>query len=105
MADNREAIMFKKVPEGYVFRAPNPWVLGRIRFYLVNEAQKTKLLAVITARSQAVFWVTFAVLTGTSTAARAESEAIKQDSAVLQREIDAIRSQVDALQTEIKTIR
>lgn len=71
MADNREAIMFKKVPDGYVFRAPNPWVLGRASFYLVNEAQKTKLLAIITTRSPAVFWVIFALLIGASTAALA----------------------------------
>jgi hypothetical protein len=71
MADHREAIMFKKGPDGYVFRAPNPWVLGRKRFYLVNEAEKTKLLAVITARSQAVFWVTFVTLISASTAALA----------------------------------
>jgi hypothetical protein len=71
MADHREAIMFKKMPDGYVFRAPNPWVLGRTRFYLVNEAEKTKLLAIITARSHAVFWVAFVGLIGASTAALA----------------------------------
>jgi hypothetical protein len=69
MADNREAIMFKKVPEGYVFRAPNPWVFGRARFYLVNDAQKAQLLAIITARSQAVFWIALVALIGASTAA------------------------------------
>jgi hypothetical protein len=71
MADSREAIMFKKVPDGYVFRAPNPWVLGRASFYLVNEAQKTKLLSIIAARSQAVFWVIFVALIGASTGALA----------------------------------
>jgi hypothetical protein len=69
MADNREAIMFKKVPDGYVFRGPNPWVFGRARFYLVNEVQKAQLLAIITARSQVVFWVALVVLIGASTAA------------------------------------
>jgi hypothetical protein len=71
MTDNREALMFKKVPDGYVFRAPNPWVLGRARFYLVDEVQKAQLLAIITARSQAVFWVVFAGLIAASTAALA----------------------------------
>ena len=71
MADNREALMFKKVPDGYVFRAPNPWVFGRARFYLVNEAQKAQLLAIVTARSQAVFWVALVALIGASTAALA----------------------------------
>ena len=71
MADNREAIMFKKVPEGYLFRAPNPWLFGRARFYLVNDAQKAQLLAIVTARSQAVFWVALVALIGASTAALA----------------------------------
>jgi len=72
MADNREAIMFKKVPDGYVFRAPNPFVFGRARFYLVNEAQKAQLLAIITARSPAVFfWVVVLVLIAAGTAALA----------------------------------
>jgi hypothetical protein len=57
-------MMLKKVPDGYVFGAPNPWVFGRGRFYLVNEAQKTQLLAIVTARSQAVFWVALAALIG-----------------------------------------
>jgi hypothetical protein len=69
MADNREAIMFKAVPDGYLFRAPNPWVFGRARFYLVNAAQKAELLAIITARSQLVFWVALVALIGASTAA------------------------------------
>jgi hypothetical protein len=69
MADNREAIMFKAVPDGYLFRAPNPWVFGRARFYLVNEVQKAELLAIITARSQLVFWVALVALIGASTAA------------------------------------
>jgi drug/metabolite transporter (DMT)-like permease len=69
MADNREAIMFKTVPDGYLFRAPNPWVFGRARFYLVNEAQKAELLAIITARSQLVFWIGLVALIGAGTAA------------------------------------
>lgn len=72
MADNREAIMFKQVPDGYVFRAPNPLVFGRARFYLVSEAQKAELLAVITARRPAMyFWFAFLVLIAAGTAALA----------------------------------
>ena len=70
-ADNREAIMFKQVPDGYVFRAPNPWVFGQARFYLVNEAQKAQLLAIVTARSPVVFWAALVALIGASTAALA----------------------------------
>jgi hypothetical protein len=72
MADNREAIMFKQVPDGYVFRAPNPFVFGRARFYLVNEAQKAQLLAVITARNTAMyFWLVVLVLIAAGTGALA----------------------------------
>jgi hypothetical protein len=71
VADNREALMFKKVPDGYVFRAPNQWVFGRTRHYLVTEAQKAQLLAIVTTRSQAVFWGVFVGLIGASTAALA----------------------------------
>ena len=42
--------MFKPVPGGYVFRAPNLWVFGRKRFYLVNETQRAELLSIIAAR-------------------------------------------------------
>jgi len=71
MTDNREVIMFKKVQDGYVFRALNPFVFGRARFYLANEAQKAQLLAIVTARSQAVFWVVLVVSIAVSTSALA----------------------------------
>jgi hypothetical protein len=51
MTDNREALWFKPVPEGYVFRAPNPWVFGRGCFFLVDEAQKKLLAGILTAQS------------------------------------------------------
>jgi hypothetical protein len=68
MTDIREATMFKAVPGGYVFRAPNPWVFGRYRFFLANEAQKSELLSVVKTRSAAVFWIALIVLIGGSTA-------------------------------------
>ena len=71
MADNREALMFKKVPDGYVFRALNPFVFGRARFFLVSETQKSQLLAIVTARSPLVFWVVLAVAIAAGTAALA----------------------------------
>jgi len=72
MADNREAIMFKTVPDGYVFQALNPFVFGRGRYYLVSEAEKAQLLAIITARSPAVyFWLVFMVLIAAGTGALA----------------------------------
>ena len=75
MTDCREIIWFKQVPEGYVFRAPNRWVFGRARYFLVDEAQKAQLLATLTARSQfataMIFWIGFLVLFAASVAALA----------------------------------
>jgi hypothetical protein len=42
--------MFKPVPSGYIFRAPNPLVFWGRRFYLVNETQRAELLSIIAAR-------------------------------------------------------
>lgn len=45
-----EAVLFKPVGDRYVFQAPNPWVFGRKSRYLVTEAQKQALLAIVTPR-------------------------------------------------------
>ena len=34
---------FKRVPEGWIFRAPNPWLFGPRRHYLIDQAQKSEL--------------------------------------------------------------
>lgn len=50
MSDYREAIVsasFKQVPDGYIFRAASPCVFGPARHYLVNEAQKTAIMAIL----------------------------------------------------------
>jgi hypothetical protein len=49
-----EATRFKAVPGGYVFRMPNPWLFGKPDHYLVSEAQKTELLAILTPRRPAL---------------------------------------------------
>jgi hypothetical protein len=41
--DGMEEMSFKRVPEGWVYRVPNPWLLGRSRYYLVNEKQKSEI--------------------------------------------------------------
>jgi len=41
--DGMEEMSFKRVPEGWVYRAPNPWLLGRSRYYLVSEKQKSEI--------------------------------------------------------------
>jgi hypothetical protein len=41
--DGMEELSFKRVPEGWVYRVPNPWLLGRSRHYLVSEKQKSDI--------------------------------------------------------------
>src|SRR5262249_10279203 len=38
-----EEALFKRVVDGWIFSAPNPWTFGRRRSYLVNDAQKADL--------------------------------------------------------------
>ena len=45
-----ESTLFKQAADGSVFRAPNPWVFGEARHYLVNEAKKAEILAIVTPR-------------------------------------------------------
>ena len=41
--DGMEEMSFKRVPEGWVYRVPNPWLVGRSRYYLVSEKQKSEI--------------------------------------------------------------
>ena len=41
--EGMEEMSFKRVPEGWVYRVPNPWLLGRSRYYLVSEKQKSEI--------------------------------------------------------------
>ena len=43
------AMLFKPVPAGFIFRAPNPWIFGRADHYLVNAQQKAALLGILVA--------------------------------------------------------
>jgi hypothetical protein len=40
--DGMEEMSFKRVPEGWVYRAPNPWLFGSARYYLLNEKQRSE---------------------------------------------------------------
>jgi drug/metabolite transporter (DMT)-like permease len=40
-----EKTAFKQVPQGWIFGVPNPWLLGRRRYYLMNDAQKSEAAA------------------------------------------------------------
>jgi hypothetical protein len=51
-----EQIAFKRVPEGYVYQAPNPWLFGRGRYYVVNEAQQAELSACHRQMWRHLFW-------------------------------------------------
>ncbi len=42
-----EYAVFKKVADGYVYRAPALWLFGASRYYLVNEAQKAEIVQVL----------------------------------------------------------
>ena len=46
-SDALSTIVFKMVPGGYVYRAPNPYVFGKHDHYLVDAAQRDKLLAAL----------------------------------------------------------
>jgi hypothetical protein len=52
-----EAVLFKPTAGGYVFQAANPWVFGPMTRYVVSEAQKSELLAIIKPR-RPVLWTT-----------------------------------------------
>lgn len=45
-----EAVLFKRVAGGYIFQQPSPWLLGRSSRYIVDEAQKAAILAIIMPR-------------------------------------------------------
>jgi hypothetical protein len=38
-----EEALFKRVGDGWIFSAPNPWTFGRRHSYLVDDAQKAEL--------------------------------------------------------------
>jgi MFS family permease len=41
--EGAEQALFKQTAGGYVFQCPNPWLIGRSRNYVVNEAQKAEI--------------------------------------------------------------
>jgi hypothetical protein len=60
-ASEVEAVLFKRVANGYIFQQPNPWLFGRSSRYIVDEVQKAALLAIILPRRPAL---RIAVVTG-----------------------------------------
>ena len=45
--DRVRSAFLRPVPGGYIFRAPNPKVFGAPDHYLVNEAQRDAILAIM----------------------------------------------------------
>jgi hypothetical protein len=38
-------LAFKRVPEGWVYCAPTPWLVGSRQYYVLREEQKSALAA------------------------------------------------------------
>jgi hypothetical protein len=53
--------LLKRTSQGWIFRAPTPWILGPHPHYLVSEAQKTKIEIVLGA-SHLTEWLFCAAL-------------------------------------------
>jgi hypothetical protein len=49
--------VFRPVSNGYVYRAPKRRLFGSNGHYLVNEDQKTQMLAIYTLSTRAVLWL------------------------------------------------
>ncbi len=60
-AQDKLEVLFKAIKGGYVFRAPNPWIVGDARHYFVTEAQKAQILNTLYIPQWliAVFWLGF----------------------------------------------
>ena len=60
-AQDKLGVLFRATEGGYVFRAPNPWVVGQANHYFVTEAQKAQILNVMYIPQWVigVFWLVF----------------------------------------------
>jgi len=59
--DGMQELSFKPVPEGYLYRAPSPWLFGPTRHYVVTEQQKAALALHHRAMLQQAFWLIIAM--------------------------------------------
>ncbi len=48
--DSLKSVLFRAVPGGWVYRSPSPWVFGDTPHYLVNDAQKSQIEAIVLPR-------------------------------------------------------
>lgn len=52
-AELLRAASFRQVPNGYIYRAPKPWIFGRPDHYLVTEAQRDAIVDILVPTSPA----------------------------------------------------
>ena len=50
MDESQIAYVFKKVQNGYVYRAPAPWLFSASPHYLVNETQKAEISQILSVK-------------------------------------------------------
>lgn len=41
--EGMEELSFKRAPDGWIYRASNPWLFGHARYYLLGEEQKSDI--------------------------------------------------------------
>jgi hypothetical protein len=54
--DGMEELTFRPVEGGFLYRAPNPWLFGRFRYYFVNAEQKATLASAHRTMMRQTFW-------------------------------------------------
>ena len=45
--DGWENIAFKRVPTGWLYQAPNPWIFFHPRYYLLSDSERAELIALL----------------------------------------------------------
>ena len=61
-AEVLSASLFKPRRGGWVYRAPNPWIVGRPPHYLVNDTQRAQIIEALTAKRPITIVLSLAAL-------------------------------------------
>jgi len=56
-SDRLKSVMFKRAAGGWIYRAPNKWVLGDAPHYFVTDEQKAKIEAIVVPRRPLLFGI------------------------------------------------
>ncbi len=61
---NKLDVLFRAADGGYIFRAPNPWLVGEARYYFATADQKARLVKIMDIPQWAIgaFWLVFFAL-------------------------------------------